>query len=456
LLVKTDEKKLEGVSITDLYDGLNDVTLIGRVITVWPIQEFQRQDGFLGKVMRILIADKSGKVQCVVWNDWAEKLSKIDELVGKILKISHAYTRKGLLNEVEVHCGEKSEIIISPINVNESDYPELKEFFINLKYLSLDKPEVNVKAVIKSNPKIMTFEKIGTTGKVLRARIMDHTGVATLVAWDEKVDELSNLKKGDTIQIMSGQLKKSLSGFPEIHITKRSVVSLLKEKPIELQLITPKINKISELSPDLKWADLLVRVFKIGELKEVKRVTNEQTLLRRLLVYDETGLIKASFWDDNAKLIEKVKEGDILFLEDVTIKERFGRIAISVGKTSSILINPDLEEVKNIPYTVPINKISELGNLKGLFVIEGIVIEPPSTREVFISNETVKITTLIVDDGTGIVKVNFWRNLADMTSTLELGTKIKIIGLVKTGFFGEIELSSEPMTEVKILGRYLL
>ncbi|MEM3507514.1 MAG: hypothetical protein QXT31_07695, partial [Candidatus Bathyarchaeia archaeon] len=56
LLVKTDEKKLEGVSITDLYDGLNDVTLIGRVITVWPIQEFQRQDGFLGKVMRILIA----------------------------------------------------------------------------------------------------------------------------------------------------------------------------------------------------------------------------------------------------------------------------------------------------------------------------------------------------------------------------------------------------------------
>jgi replication factor A1 len=458
LLLKTEGEKPEGVLIADLYDGLNDVTLIGRVITVWPIQEFQRQNGTSGKIMRILMADKSGKVQCVIWNDWAEKLSKMDELVGKILKISHAYTRKGLFNEVEVHCGDRSELTVSPLGVNESDYPELKDFFISLKELSLEKPEVNVRAIIKTPPKIMVFEKTGKAGKVLRARIIDHTGAATLVAWDEKAEELSNVKKGDAIQIMSGQLKKSLSGFPEIHLTKRSVVSLLKEKPTEIQSITLRIDKVSELNPDLKWADLLVRVFKIGEVKEVKRVTGEQTLLGRLLVYDETGLIKASFWDENAKMLEKIKEGDILFLEGVTIKERFGRIVVSAGKASSILINPDLEEAKKIPLTIPINKISELGKLKGLATIEGIVVEPPSIREVFTpSSEAIKIATLMIDDGTGIVKVNFWRNLADIATTLDLGTKVRIIGLqVKAGFLGEIELSSEPMTEIKVIGKYLI
>lgn len=458
LLVKTEEKKLEEISIGNLCDGLNDVTLIGRVITVWPIQEFQRMDGTLGKIMRILLADKSGKVQCIVWNDKAEKLSRIEELAGKILKIAHGYTRRGLFNEVEVHCGEKSELILSPENINESDYPELKDFFTNLKDLSLDKPEVNVRGIIKTPPKIIEFERVGKTGKVLRTRIIDHTGAATLVAWDEKVDELSNLKKGDAIQIMSGQLKKSLSGFPEIHITKRSVITLLKEVPIEMQSITFRIDKISELNPDMKWADLLVRVVKKSEIKEVKRITGEQTLLGRLLVHDNTGLIKVSFWDENAKLLEKIDEGDILFLEGVTIKERFGRITVSAGKTASIIINPDLEEAKEIRSIIPINKINELGKIKGLATIEGIVIESQPIKEVFTSNnEAIKIATLMIDDGTGVVKVNFWRNLADIVSSLELGTRVRIIGLqVKTGFLGEIELSSEPMTEIKVIGKYLI
>ncbi|MEM3061647.1 MAG: hypothetical protein QW265_04480, partial [Candidatus Bathyarchaeia archaeon] len=457
LLIKTEGEKLEGVSISNLYDGLNDVTLIGRVITVWPTQEFQRPDGSLGKTMRVLIADKSGKVQCVIWNDQAEKLSKMDELTGKILKIAHAYTRRGLFDEVEVHCGERGELILSP-SVNEDDYPRLKDFFTNLSELSFDRPEVNVRGIVKTPPKMMAFEIAGRTGKALRTRIIDHTGVAALVAWDEKADELSSLKKGDAIQIMSGRLKKGLSGFPEIHATKRSVVTLLKEKPIEMQSITLKIDKISELIPEMRWADLLVRVVKISEVKEVKRATGEQTLLGRLLVYDETGLMRVSFWDEKAKLLEKIKEGDFLFLEGVTVKEKFGRILISAGKTSSLLINPDLEEAKNIPPTMPINKISELGKLKGLATIEGIVVESPSIREVFTAGgEAVKVATLMVDDGTGIVKVNLWRNLANTASTLELGTRVKIVGLqVRTGFLGEIELSSEPMTEIKVIGKYLI
>jgi len=48
------------LSIENLVSGLNDVTVTGRVIIVYPVQTFSRSDFTEGKVARLLIADKTG------------------------------------------------------------------------------------------------------------------------------------------------------------------------------------------------------------------------------------------------------------------------------------------------------------------------------------------------------------------------------------------------------------
>ena len=149
---------------------------------------------------------------------------------------------------------------------------------------------------------------------MLRTRIADRTGTIALVIWNEKVGEIRDLKRDDVLQVINGKVKKDLSGFPEIHVDKRSKVEILKERPTYLQAPASRFTKIAELKPTMRGIDLLVRVVRVGEQRELKRATGEITRVGRLLVNDDTGLTRISLWDEHAKQLERVKEGDTCLL----------------------------------------------------------------------------------------------------------------------------------------------
>ena len=56
---------LEELQINDLIPNFNDVTITGRVVDVWPIREFTKRDGNIGKLARLVLTDKTGKIFCV-------------------------------------------------------------------------------------------------------------------------------------------------------------------------------------------------------------------------------------------------------------------------------------------------------------------------------------------------------------------------------------------------------
>ncbi|MBS7628881.1 replication factor A, partial [Candidatus Bathyarchaeota archaeon] len=59
--------KISGVKIGDLVSGLNDVTLTGVVIGQWPIREFRKQNGTIGKLLKLILGDDTGTIRCVLW-----------------------------------------------------------------------------------------------------------------------------------------------------------------------------------------------------------------------------------------------------------------------------------------------------------------------------------------------------------------------------------------------------
>ena len=59
------------MEIKNLISGLNDVTVTGRIIIVYPPQTFTRSNMTEGKVARLLIADKSGALNVVLWDEKA-------------------------------------------------------------------------------------------------------------------------------------------------------------------------------------------------------------------------------------------------------------------------------------------------------------------------------------------------------------------------------------------------
>jgi len=452
LLVEIEAKRMAEIGIIDLVTGLNDVTITGRVMVVWPAQEFRKSDGSTGKILRFLLADGTGKIHCAAWNAKAERLEREGLMQGKIVKIAHGYTREGLAGSVELHCGDRSDIIISPAGVKDADYPRFEEFFVNIAGITLDKKEVNVIGVVKSEPKLFTFQRQDGEGYVLRTRIADRTGNIAVVIWNEKVGEIRDLKRDDVLQVINGRVKKDLSGFPEIHVDKRSKVEIFKESPSYLQAPASRFTKIAALKPTSRGIDLLVRVVRVGEQRELRRTTGETTHVGRLLVNDDTGLTRISLWDEHAKLLEHVKEGDILLIEEASTRERAGAISINVGKTASVTVNPQIEDAEK-PAPPKATRIKDLPRASGMVIVEGTLTETPVLREVLSEGgEKIEVASSRIRDETGEARVSFWRALARQAVEIQSKMRVRLVGIrFRVGMNGEVELSSDPLTRLEIM-----
>jgi replication factor A1 len=452
LLVEMEAKRMAEIRIVDLVTGLNDVTITGRVVVVWPAQEFRKSDGSTGKILRFLLADRTGKIHCAAWNSKAEGLEREGLMQGKIVKIAHGYTREGLAGSVELHCGDRGDIIISPTEAGDADYPKFEEFFINIAGVTLDKKEVNVIGVVKSEPKLFTFQRQDGEGYVLRTRIADITGNIAVVVWNEKVGEIRDLKRDDVLQVINGRVKKDLSGFSEIHVDKRSKVEIFKERPTYLQAPASRFTKIAALKPAMRGIDLLVRVAGVGEQRELKRATGELTHVGRLLVNDDTGLTRISLWDEHAKLLEHVKEGDVLLIEEASTRERGGVISINVGKTASVTVNPQVTDSEK-PAPPKATRIKDLPQASGMVIVEGTLTETPILREVVSeSGEKIEVASSRIRDETGEAHVSFWRTLARRAVEAQPKMRIRLVGvLFRVGMNGKVELSSDPLCKLEIM-----
>ena len=454
LLVEMEAKRMAEIRIVDLVTGLNDVTVTGRVMVVWPAQEFRKSDGSTGKIMRFLLADRTGKIHCAAWNAKAERLEQEELIEGKIVKVAHGYTREGLAGSVELHCGDRSDIIISPTEVIDADYPKFEELFGNIAGITLDKKEVNVIGVVKSEPKLFTFQRQGEEGYVLRIRIADRTGTVAVVVWNEKVGEIRDLKRDDVLQVINGKVKKDLSGFPEIHVDKRSKVEIFKERPTYLQAPASRFTKIAALKPTMRGIDLLVRVVRVGEQRELKRPTGETTRVGGLLVNDNTGLTRISLWDEHAKLLEHIREGDALLIEEASTRERAGEISINVGKTSSVTVNPRIEDIEK-PAPPKVTRINDLLQTSGMVIVEGTLTETPVLREVLSEGgEKVEVASSRIRDETGEVRVSLWRTLARQAVEIPPKMRVRLTGArFRVGMNGEVELSSDPLTTLEMVAK---
>ncbi|MEM3552015.1 MAG: hypothetical protein QXE15_00055 [Candidatus Bathyarchaeia archaeon] len=441
LIDLTGKLKPIEVKIKDLVTGLNDVTLTARVIIDWPIQDFIKSNGEKNVVKKLLLADETGIVQCLVWGEKALTLQKNGKLQDKIVKIFHAYTRKGLNTNVELHLGVKSSIIVSPPDVHEEKFPKLTKFINRISELrNLNK--ANIIGTVKSQPKTSTFKCEFGVGKVSRVKLFDFTGEVTLVAWNEQAEKITNVKIGDTIQVMNGKVIVGVGDSIEIHTEKQTVLTIIAKE-------TNEILKISNLKSGIKNCNITVKVFKKSELKTVK-VAGKETLIVEALVGDETGLTIITFWGENARLIANIKENDVITIVNAAVKVDGKFIALTAGKLSAINLETNI-----ILVDPPKTKINEIMNGNKLLIVEGVVVDVSPVKEVIVKGETIKVSSLTLKDEEEQAKITFWREAADEASKIKVGENIKVLGVfLKERKDKQVELSSIRLTKILRKNRY--
>jgi ssDNA-binding replication factor A large subunit len=445
LLVQTRGTELGRMRVKDLVSGLNDVSISGRVLLAWPPQQFQRRDGTPGRVIRLVLVDKTGRVRCALWDKHVDVLSRTGNMQGRILRIGHAYTRQGLAGDTEVHAGDRASIEIDPQDMPTADFPEFRELFTPLGKLAADTYQLNVVGVIQAEPRHYTFQKENRPGSVLRTAIADESGTMPLVAWNERAEELREAKRGDILQVLNARTRLDTNGHPELHVESRSQVEILPTPPDHLKMPVTKTYKVADLTGQLASVDLSVAVLVKGPPQEIKRATGETTKVARLIVGDESGIVSLSLWDDKAELVDQLTEGETVDLRGISIRERLGEISLSLGRSGELQKSTKMVEAKKV------TKLNSLKNAKGLLIVEGSVSDQPLARQVVTDKgETVNLASFTLRDETSLAKATFWRDQVATVTPLRPGVRVRITGLrVRTGLGGELELSSVPATKIQ-------
>jgi len=436
----------QGIPINHLVSGLSDVTVTGRVMRIWRVRKFKRRDGSEGKMASLVIADDTGEVRVVLWDDKAELVEAGVLEVGQVIRIAHGYTREGLGGRIELHVGARGVIQISPPGVEEDEFPSPFPEPVEISSLRPGMGVASVEGFISAMREPRTFRRSdGSEGKVLRLTLSDDTGSVACVLWDSAAEACEGLEVGMRLRLLGARVRESLTGEVELHVEQENQVEVLPGKAEELP---GGLTKVADLRPGQYGVNLVAKVLRVGGARDVRtgRVAT-------LVVADDTGSVRVDLWDGKAELASQVRPGDVLLIRNAYTRERRGALVLNVGKMGSVELNPEGLEVEAPAVTeAEIKPLGEIEEPGGPYTVEVVIETAPELREVITSSgERVAVASTQVSDPTGQMRLSLWRDLADRLMALPVGTKIRVHRVwAREGPFG-LELTSGVDTFLEVV-----
>jgi replication factor A1 len=319
------------LSISLLFAGLYDVTVAGRLVAVFPTRTFEGEKP--GKFATLMISDNDGIVRVVLWNDKADLVERGEVKVGQAIRLLHGYTRQDLYGKVELHIGDKSQIEIEP-QEKAYEYPTIDKFATKISCLNKTSGNVQLSGNVKAVLGLTKFTRSDQSdGTVMRFTLGDDSGEVTVVAWNEKAQELEKtLKANASLQLGNAKVKENQNGGLEVHVDFTSFVNV--------QSVDMQFAKISSLAENLN-ANIDGIVSAILEIKEVTTAKGETVKLMVFELKDETGIVKVSAWRQHAEALNVLKVGDKLRLENAFAKRGYGdKIELSTRSSTIASIMP--------------------------------------------------------------------------------------------------------------------
>lgn len=194
------------------------VNVAGTVKELFAASDFQRQDSSSGRVMRFVLADETGEISVVVWN---EKVDEIERTLqrGVRLRIVDAKVKKTL--------GEKLEIHVDAGTYMEFLAPE--EVFFKIANLREALKGVCVEGEVATKPVLREVKTSrGDLVKLAVFELKDKTGRIWVSAWRKHAETASTLNKGDKIQIKNAYMKKGFGDQQELTTRTTSSIILVR------------------------------------------------------------------------------------------------------------------------------------------------------------------------------------------------------------------------------------
>ena len=301
------------IKIEDLVPGINNITLRLRVEKTGIVKEFSKKDGTVGKLVRITASDETGKANVCFWDDNTNYLTDIIE--GTLLMVFSAYTKPGLNGDVEVHLGNKARVEVLSEDKESRGAEHVKGRRGRL-WRMFDPIEFN--------------RKDGTPGRVIAFLLRNDNETLRILVWDPTDELIMSLREGVAAEILGGVIKNDLKGEPELHVNRKSSISIDSTDFVEVKV---DIKRLSEVQPDM--TDFAVEGYVENDF--IIETTFSGKNYAKVMIRDGETILPVTFWNGKAFQVKRmVKPGALLRIEGCYTKFGPYDLEINVNKWSRI------------------------------------------------------------------------------------------------------------------------
>lgn len=292
---------------------------------------------------------------------------------------------------------------------------------------------------VMSMSEIREFKRSdGRPGRVANLTLGDETGTIRVAVWDEGTELIGSgdLRQDQCLKVR-GLAKEGYAGT-EVSLGRTGCIEEVEAD------IRPRAEpyKISEIKRDMSEVSLVARVLDPGITREFARKDGSKGLVRTVLLGDETGKIRLTLWNDQAKM--DLAEGETLEIMLVSSRERYGSVEIQTsGRTV----------VRKSSLTVSFKeKIIPIAELEAGMIcsVAGFVTGLGEVREFQRPDgQPGRVANIYISDATGRVKVALWADHVKLLEGLDLGHRAELLDAqVKRGWNEELEVSCGWRTRI--------
>jgi replication factor A1 len=189
------------------------------------------------------------------------------------------------------------------------------------------------------------FEKKGKKGKLCNLVVADSTGEVRLTVWHDDVKKLSEqgVQRG-TVLMLRNCYVKEFNEKPQLSLSYKGSFEAnpggisFEELP-EAKSDLTKVFKLEDGMNDVNAVVRILRKFPVTEFSKAER----KGKVMNFLVGDETGIVRATAWNDLVKEIEGLDENDLVGIEAGYTKQGLNGIELHLGWQARVQKKPALE-----------------------------------------------------------------------------------------------------------------
>ncbi len=318
----------EVTKISAITADSDNVNFIAKVMSVFDVREFSRNDGTVGKVGNITVADETGSIRLTLWDDKADLIKNGNIEIGHNMQIS-GYVKEGYTG-VEVNIGKNGVLTETDEEVdatmNSQKITDVKDGM----------GDINLCGRVVDISDVRTFsKKDGGEGRVCNITIGDETGKIRVTLWDEKTDFTKEVSFDDSIEIVNGYARENnFNQQVEIQVGNRSVIKKTDTEVTYKETFTNIADIIPGESYSIEGA-----VSGLGELREFSRDDGTLNMVSNIYVSDDTGRIRIALWGDHAPIVDELDIDTGIQVIDAYSKSGFNdEIELSVGNRSRVVV----------------------------------------------------------------------------------------------------------------------